>query len=452
MKQKAFIYTTGVGQSFTVPDGVIKITITAIGGGGAQAYYADGCPGGGGGRVKASFNVTPQAILNIYIGGGGSIRGAISLGNGYNNSNGNGLGGRGIYAGGGGSATCVTLDNDTTMLIIAGAGGGGAYITYPSSIGTGGYGGGNLNAHGGNGGNNGGGGGLDTGSGGSSTVNPGTSGSLNGINVGNGGIGDAGGGGGWGGGGSNNVQGVFSGGGGGSSFVNQDAVVGTPQYSYVKKTTGQGGTYGAGGQYPNPPPPNTVSGSPGNSGYVLITWQDPIPAQPISNICFPAGTPIKTDQGIMAIDQIDTKYHTITQNRILDITQTVTLDQFLIMFNKHCFGKNCPSENTVMTKDHKVLYENSLIPAYKFLDISSDVKKVKYTGEVLYNVLLEKYYVMNVNNLICETLHPDNLIAKIYRNRFTDEYNERVVSIMNYALENRNLYSYKSILRRIDCG
>jgi len=105
-----------------------------------------------------------------------------------------------------------------------------------------------------------------------------------------------------------------------------------------------------------------------------------------------------------------------------------------------------------MTKDHKVLYENSLIPAYKFLDISSDVKKVKYTGEVLYNVLLEKYYVMNVNNLICETLHPNNLIAKIYRNRFTDEYNERVVSIMNYALENRNLYSYKSILRRIDCG
>jgi len=176
----------------------------------------------------------------------------------------------------------------------------------------------------------------------------------------------------------------------------------------------------------------------------------PVPA--ISNICFPAGTPIKTDQGIIAIDQIDTKYHTINHNRILDITQTVTLDRFLIMFSKHCFGKNYPSKNTVMTKDHKVLYDNNLIPAYKFLDISSDVKKVKYTGEVLYNVLLEKYYVMNVNNLICETLHPNNLIAKIYRNRFTDEYNERVVSIMNYALEKRNLYSYKSILRRIDCG
>jgi hypothetical protein len=227
--------------------------------------------------------------------------------------------------------------------------------------------------------------------------------------------------------------------------------VGTPQYSYVKKTTGQGGTYGAGGQFPNPPSP-PPPGLPGNSGYVLITWQDPIPAQPISNFCFPAGTPIKTDQGIIAIDQIDTKYHTINKNRILDITQTVTLDRFLIMFSKHCFGKNCPSKNTVMTKDHKVLYDNNLIPAYRFLDISSDVKKVKYTGEVLYNVLLEKYYVMNVNNLICETLHPNNLIAKIYRNRFTDEYNERVVHIMNYALENRNLYSYKSILRRIECG
>ena len=40
---------------------------------------------------------------------------------------------------------------------------------------------------------------------------------------------------------------------------------------------------------------------------------------------------------------------------------------------------------------------------------------VNYNDEFLYNVLLEEPSKMIVNNLICETLHPDNLIAQIYR-------------------------------------
>jgi hypothetical protein len=102
-----------------------------------------------------------------------------------------------------------------------------------------------------------------------------------------------------------------------------------------------------------------------------------------------------------------------------------------------------------MTKEHKVLYKDNLAPAYKFLNISSDVKRVKYNGEIVYNVLMENHELMNVNNLICETLHPDNLIAKIYKNRFTDDYNERVIYIMNDAMERRKFYEYKTIVNRI---
>jgi len=102
-----------------------------------------------------------------------------------------------------------------------------------------------------------------------------------------------------------------------------------------------------------------------------------------------------------------------------------------------------------MTKEHKVMYTNKMLPAYKFLNISSNVKRVKYNGEIVYNVLQEKYGMMNVNNLTCETLHPDNLIAKIYKNRFTDEYNDRVIYIMNDSLEKRKYYEYKTIVNRI---
>ena len=38
---------------------------------------------------------------------------------------------------------------------------------------------------------------------------------------------------------------------------------------------------------------------------------------------------------------------------------------------------------------------------------------VDYNGETLFNVLLKKHDKMMINNLICETLHPENIAAKI---------------------------------------
>ena len=42
------------------------------------------------------------------------------------------------------------------------------------------------------------------------------------------------------------------------------------------------------------------------------------------------------------------------------------------------------------------------------------VYKIKYTGEILYNVLMEEHNTMKVNNLVCETLSPENRIAQFY--------------------------------------
>ena len=86
---------------------------------------------------------------------------------------------------------------------------------------------------------------------------------------------------------------------------------------------------------------------------------------------------------------------------------------------------------------------------YKFMNISSDVKKYKYNGEILYNVLMEEHETMNVNNLICETLHKDNIIAKLYRSRFTDYHNDNVIITMNESLQKRNLYGYKTMINRM---
>ena len=55
-----------------------------------------------------------------------------------------------------------------------------------------------------------------------------------------------------------------------------------------------------------------------------------------------------------------------------------------------------------------------MIKAKKFIGKYENIYKIKNNNEILYNILLEKYDKMIVNNLICETLHPDNMIAKLY--------------------------------------
>ena len=132
-----------------------------------------------------------------------------------------------------------------------------------------------------------------------------------------------------------------------------------------------------------------------------------------SNICFPAGTLIKTNQGEIPIELLDSSVHTIRNKRIVGVTETVSDSSFLVCFEKDSIGNNVPSRRTVMTKQHMVFYDGKMTPAGMFLN-RAGVHKVKYDGDVLYNVLLEEEGKMLVNNLICETLHPEHPIAKLY--------------------------------------
>ena len=167
---------------------------------------------------------------------------------------------------------------------------------------------------------------------------------------------------------------------------------------------------------------------------------------PISNICFPAGTPIQTDQGCIPIEKLDPTRHTLAGQAIRHITQTVTLDQYLILFLKNSLGRNYPSANTIMTKDHQIEFNGQLVPAYRFLNFSPEVKKVKYSGEILYNVLLATHSTMVVNNLVCETLHPENLIAKLYTCNMRETTKQKLILTMNESLHQRDLSTYKQVV------
>ena len=161
----------------------------------------------------------------------------------------------------------------------------------------------------------------------------------------------------------------------------------------------------------------------------------------ISNICFPAGTLIETNQGKVPIEKIDPKVHTIRNKKITHITRTITKDKYLVCIEKDALGKNIPSVETVISKNHRILYKGKMV---KSKDIDN-IRKLKYTGEVLYNVLMENPDKMVVNNLICETLDPSNSIAKLYKLLDTVAESEKVEYIkeLNNYVERTNVYSKK---------
>jgi len=135
---------------------------------------------------------------------------------------------------------------------------------------------------------------------------------------------------------------------------------------------------------------------------------------PTSNVCFPAKTPIMTNQGPVNIEEIDPAVHTIRNKKIVAITKTVAHDKNLVRIAKHALGHLYPEKTTFMSQNHKVFCQGQMVKAKHLVD-NCNITLVPYNGQVLYNVLLAEHEKMQVNNLIVETLHPEHKVAKLYR-------------------------------------
>ena len=170
---------------------------------------------------------------------------------------------------------------------------------------------------------------------------------------------------------------------------------------------------------------------------------------PISNICFPKNTGITTDQGTLFIENIIPNYHTIDAKRIVAVTKTVSMDKYLVCFEKDAICLNYPSRKTTMSKDHKILYKGKWIESYKFLGKFRNVRATEYSGETLYNVLMDEHYAMNVNGLMCETLHPDNVISQLHKCTLGKEYKNNLITTMNDCILKNDCASYKMIAQRL---
>ena len=157
----------------------------------------------------------------------------------------------------------------------------------------------------------------------------------------------------------------------------------------------------------------------------------PVPPVPVAPICFPAGTPVLTDQGYIEIDKIEPSNNTINGRPIIAITKTITPYDKLVCFERGSLGYNIPNRTTYISTEHCIVYRNKLIEAHKFVNRRRRIYYIKYNGKYLYNILMNRHYCMTVNNIKVETLNPKNIIAKLYTNDYNTDYKIELINRIN---------------------
>jgi hypothetical protein len=181
-----------------------------------------------------------------------------------------------------------------------------------------------------------------------------------------------------------------------------------------------------------------------NSGHVRV-YNITMPSVTQVPICFPAGTPVLTNVGNIDIEKINPDKHTINGNKIIAITQTKPLHKHIVCFEQDSLSKNIPCQQNLCSMEHKVFYKGEMINASNIVNLCENVTLVPYNGETLFNVLLEKYDKMTINNLICETLHPDNILANIITMKDGQQINKTLQDLTRIFKE-QNVQEYIKLL------
>ncbi len=143
---QATFTSTGSEQCYTVPAGVTRLAVTAVGAQGGsipdlQGLPGTGAPGGFGAVVGGIVPVTPNSTLYVEVGANGSAGGSPAFGGGAGTTDGGVLAG----AGGGGASdiqtvscgACADPTNTASLqsrLLIAGGGGGAG--SFGEAVGT----------------------------------------------------------------------------------------------------------------------------------------------------------------------------------------------------------------------------------------------------------------------------------------------------------------------------
>jgi hypothetical protein len=155
-----------------------------------------------------------------------------------------------------------------------------------------------------------------------------------------------------------------------------------------------------------------------DSGHVRvyrdISYQPEEETQQSGDICFPAGTPVRTDQGEIPIEKL-TSENTIDGVNVVAVVPVYNECDYLVKINKHALGPNYPKKTTLISRNHRVYLNKKreeTIPALALYNGKTITVVQREIHETIYNVLLPTYSKMTINGLVVETLHPKSVYAR----------------------------------------
>ena len=175
----------------------------------------------------------------------------------------------------------------------------------------------------------------------------------------------------------------------------------------------------------------------------LTSWSSS--SGPSVPICFPAGTPVMTNNGEVCIEKLNPDVDRIRGKRIVAITETLPQFKYIIRIEKDAIGVNVPSRRTEISRDHEVFYKGKMVRSEELVEKLEGVYRIKYNKEPLYNVLLEKHDKMMINNLICETLHPSNIMAKICGGKYNCQEKKMLYAELNKIFRKNDIVACKKL-------
>jgi photosystem II stability/assembly factor-like uncharacterized protein len=141
----------------------------------------------------------------------------------------------------------------------------------------------------------------------------------------------------------------------------------------------------------------------------------PTPPTPIIDICFVKDTLVETDQGIVPIQKLIPRKHSLFKQNIIAITKTIHTDSHIVKVSAYAFG-SYPTRDTYVSKNHKINGIQSFLEAQDYVN-GTTVTLVPYDREPLYNVLCERPSFMKVHGMMAETLDPQSDIALYHKSK-----------------------------------
>ena len=94
---------------------------------------------------------------------------------------------------------------------------------------------------------------------------------------------------------------------------------------------------------------------------------------------------------------------------------------------------------------YKAVNANGNLITYNPGDVVSKGGLTVFTNEPLYNILMENHEIISVQNMSVESLHPENIIAKLYKSNLPKDKKNKLIEEISIATKTKNYDKYNLI-------